>query len=179
MNRNKLAALIAGTALAALAVGCSTTDNANTANVNSNTAVVVNSNTVNTNANTAANTNANTGSRASYNANMTRADYDKDKARYEQEAKSSGSKIGTGANDGWLWTKVRASLLTADDLRDSTIDVDVDNGKVTLNGTVADGNQKVKAVSIAQKVEGVKGVTNNLKIKADGDANKNANAAKK
>ena len=171
MNRTKLAALIAGTALAALAAGCDRTDNTNVAN--SNTAVVVNNNA---NANANANTNTNANTRASYNANMTREEYEKDKARYEQEAKSAGRTIGTGLNDGWLWTKVRASLLAADDLRDSTINVDVDKGVVTLSGTVADGTQKVKAASIAKSVKDVKSVNNKLTIKADGAANKNGNA---
>ena len=175
MNRNKLAALIAGTALAALAAGCDRTDNT-TNGANSNRAVVVNSNNTNANTNANVSTNANANTRASVNANITREEYDRDKARYEQEAKSAGRTIGTGANDGWLWTKVRASLLAADDLRDSTINVDVDNSVVTLSGTVANGNQKVKAAAVAKGVDGVKSVNNKLTLKADGASNTNGNA---
>ena len=32
--------------------------------------------------------------------------------------KSAGGKIGTGLEDGWLWTKTRYDLLAADDLRE-------------------------------------------------------------
>ena len=106
------------------------------------------------------------------NANMTRADYDREKARYDDEARRSGRTIGSGVNDAWLWTKVRAQLMTADDLRDSTINVDVENDVVTLSGTVGTGNQKVRAADIAKKTEGVKSVRNNLTVSSG-----NSNAA--
>src|SRR3954454_9902315 len=99
------------------------------------------------------NTNANSNSRAAArteNANkggsgLSREDFEKQKGRFEQEAKDLGRKIGTGANDLWLWTKTRGALAAENDLRDSTISVDVDNGVVTLTGTVPDQPQKEKA----------------------------------
>lgn len=68
---------------------------------------------------------------------ITREEFEKDKDRYLREAKAAGRKIGNGAEDAWLWTKTRAALATADDLRDSTINVDADDNIVTLSGTVA------------------------------------------
>ena len=177
MHKKKIAALVAGTALAALAAGCrdTATTNANLANANSNVAIVTNAN-----ANTAANTNANTrNANGNWNASITREEYERNKEYYSEEARKRGSRIGLGANDAWLWTKVRASLLGADDLRDSTIDVDVDNAVVTLNGTVANGQQKVRAADVAKKVDGVKSVNNKLQVKADGAAGGNANANRK
>jgi hyperosmotically inducible protein len=97
---------------------------------------------------------------------MTRAEYEKNKESYAEEAKRLGRKIGAGANDGWLWTKTRASLAAEDDLRDSTINVDVDNDVVTLSGTVANATQKAKAEKIASSIEGVKSVKNQLTISA-------------
>jgi hypothetical protein len=146
--------------------GCSqtTNDNANTntrANANNNSAVA--------NANT--NTNANSNKRA-----PTRAEYEKNKQTYAEEAKSLGRKIGTGLDDGWLWTKTRFDLAAADDLRDSTINVDVENGIVTLSGTVANHEQMAKAEQIAKSVEGVKGVKNLLKVAPTTKSNANANA---
>ena len=79
----------------------------------------------------------------------------------------------TGANDGWLWVKTRFELATADDLRDSTINVDVDKGVVTLTGTVASAAQKTRAEAVAKSVDGVTGVKNQLKVQAA-----NANAPK-
>lgn len=144
--------------LSALALaGCeSAPPNANVSlkNVNSNTAVVVNSN-----ANvpvTSNNTN-----RWS-NTNVNRADYDKSRADYEKDKGSST--IGQGANDSWLWFKTRAALLSTSDLRESTINVDVVNDVVTLKGTVATKEQSTKAAQIAKDIDGVKSVTNQLKV---------------
>ena len=102
----------------------------------------------------------------------TREDYERNKEQYSKEAKDSGRKVGTGLNDGWLWVKTRFDLAAIDDLRDSTINVDVDNAVVTLTGTVANQAQVAKADQTAKAVEGVKGVKNMLKVAAA-----NANAA--
>ena len=181
MNKNKIAAFVAGTALAALAAGCAetttTNSNANGNTVPSNTAVVTNNNG---NTNTAGVTTTNTTTTTTThtaNANITRAEYDKDKDRYTREAKEAGSTIGQGANDGWLWTKTRAALLTTDDLRESTINVDVNNDVVTLKGSVASAAQKTKAETVAKGIEGVKSVKNELTVSASGaTTNHNANA---
>jgi osmotically-inducible protein OsmY len=167
MNKNQLAALVAGAALTALAAGCQTTTNTN----NANTAVVTNAN-ANANANVNANANANT---RTINANISREDFERERERFAREAREAGRKIGSGANDLWLWTKARAALAAADDLRDSTINVDVDNAVVTLSGTVASNDQKTRAGQVA-KVEGVTRVVNNLTVSAaGGGANQNAN----
>jgi osmotically-inducible protein OsmY len=178
MKRNKLAALVVCVALASLAAGCGGGDHANTntnasANANNTVLVTNNANTsasANANGNANANANANANSRANYNANMTEEEFGRERARYERDARDAGSKIGTGAKDLWVWTKVRAALTSADDLRDSTINVDVDNGKVTLSGTVASSQQQIKAVSVARGVEGVKPpIENKLQVRREGD----------
>ena len=172
MNRNRLAAFAAaGAALAAPATGCQTGTNTNT-NANGNTAVVTNRNAnVSANANTNANANART-----TNANITREEYERNKESFAEEARRLGRKIGTGAEDGWLWTKTRAALAAAADLRDSTINVDVDNAVVTLSGSVASQAQKTKAEQVAKGIDGVKSVRNNLTVSAaGGNANQNAN----
>src|SRR4051812_20081903 len=103
MNKNRLVAfVVAGVALAMLIAGCQTETNTN---ANGNTAVV----NANANANTNRNANANANTRTT-NANMTREEYEKNKESFTEEAKRLGRKIGTGAEDGWLWTKVRAAL---------------------------------------------------------------------
>lgn len=130
-----------------------TTTNANRMNVSNNTAVVVNSNTnmPSTNTNRWANANG-----------VTREQYEKDRAEYEKEKGSST--IGQGANDSWLWFKTRAALLTTNDLRESTINVDVVNDVVTLKGTVENAAQKAKAEQVAKGIDGVKSVKNELKV---------------
>jgi ABC-type Fe3+-hydroxamate transport system substrate-binding protein len=132
------------------------------ANMNSNVAVVVpsNSNAATNSGLVVGTTNSN-----SWNANITREEYDKNKDDYASRAKSSGSTIGSGVNDGWLWTKAKAALATANDLRDSTINLDVDNAVVTLRGSVATEAQKKRAGEVA-KVDGVSSVKNNLTVNA-------------
>jgi hypothetical protein len=113
---------------------------------------------------------------ANTNRPPTREEYERNKERYQREAKESGRTVGTGLNDGWLWVKARFDLAAADDLRDSTINVDVDNAVVTLTGTVASAAQKTRAEQVAKSVEGVKSVRNQLKVAPSGNANANANA---
>ncbi|HWF88717.1 MAG TPA: BON domain-containing protein [Pyrinomonadaceae bacterium] len=163
--RSRITGFIAVAALAALFAGCDNTANSNaTANRNAN----VNANATATATPVVANTNSN---RA-----PTRAETEANKERYNREAKESGRKVGTGANDTWLWVKTRWDLAAADDLRDSTINVDVDNDVVTLSGTVASASQKTRAEAVAKSVEGVKSVRNELKVQANTNANTNANA---
>ena len=153
MRGIKIAAVITIAVIGSLLTACNNTnENANT-NTNANTAVAANSPTP------PANANANRGG-------LTRADYDRDKAKYEREAKSSGRKIGTGVNDGWLWIKTRYELAAANDLRDSTINVDLENGVVTLTGTVPTALQKTRAEQVAKSVEGVTSVKNQIQIAA-------------
>ncbi len=162
--RRRLTGLIALAALAIVLPGCDNTANNNSlvnANANANATATVTPATV---------ANANTNTRRA----PTREEYERDKERYNREAKESGRTVGTGLNDGWLWVKTRFDLAAADDLRDSTINVDVDKNVVTLSGTVATAAQKAKAESVAKAVDGVTSVKNLLKVSA-GNANANAN----
>ena len=163
--RRRIEGLILLAALATLVAGCDSANRNANANANAN-AATANANATATPAVANANTNANR--RA-----PTREEYDRDKARYDREARESGRRVGSGANDGWLWVKTRFDLATADDLRDSTIDVDVDNGVVTLTGTVPSNAQKARAEQLVTVVEGVKSVKNQLRV---GTGNANANA---
>lgn len=161
MKSNKLTTLLAGYVLIILASGCQTTSNTNNGNAN---AVLTNANAnVNANVNANANTNANSNRRI-VNANISREEYEREKESFAEEARGLGRTIGTGANDGWIWTKTRAVLATTDDLRDSTINVDVDNAVVTLSGTVATQAQKAKATQVARGIDGVRNVRNNLTV---------------
>ena len=124
----------------------------------------------NTNRNTNTNTNTNTTRIAPSpaptldrtNSNISREQYDKNRAEYEKDKGSST--IGQGLDDSWIWFKTRAALLTTSDLRESTINVDVVNGVITLKGTVANAAQKASAEKVAKGIEGQKGVKNELKV---------------
>jgi hyperosmotically inducible protein len=172
MEKNRFVAFVVAALVSLLAAGCQTTTNTN---ANGNAAVATNANgnaNRNANANTNANANAN---RRQANANITRDEYERERESFAEEARRLGRTIGSGANDGWLWTKTRAQLAAEDDLRDSTINVDVDNAVVTLTGTVATNEQKARAGRVAQGVDGVRSVRNSLTVSAAGNTNRNAN----
>jgi osmotically-inducible protein OsmY len=154
-------------ALLLLIAGCDNTANTNNRAANANANANANGNT-NTVATSTPVTTVNDNRRA-----PTREDYERNKERYNREAKESGRTVGTGVNDGWLWVKTRFDLAAADDLRDSTINVDVDKAVVTLSGTVASAAQKTKAEQVAKAVEGVTSVKNMLKV-STGNANANS-----
>ncbi len=131
---------------------CESTSNTNVriSNANSNTAVVVNATA--------------TPTPRRDNSNISREDYDKNRGEYERDRGSST--IGQGVNDSWLWFKTKTALATANDLRDSTINVDVVNDVITLKGTVATAAQKTQAETAAKTIEGQKGVKNQLLVRA-------------
>lgn len=177
MNRTKFFASMAGVALLALTVACGGETEVNV-NANANTA------NLNTNLNTNVNTNTAAEANDNWNYNMTEAEYEGEKANWSKRASNLGDKIGTTAKDGWIHFKVRGALATVDDLRDSSINVDVENEVVTLRGSVANDAGKAAAEKAAKGVDGVKSVSNKLEIKKDADygmkdntngANKNAN----
>jgi osmotically-inducible protein OsmY len=168
MRSKTILSTLAGAALCLAAAACGSDENTNTANANR----AANANAVATATPTA------TPAASVYNRNYnSKDDYKKDDTSYRAEAKNAGSTIGSGLEDGWIHLKVRAALAAVDDLRDSTINVDVDNNVVTLRGTVANAAQKTKAAAEAGKVDGVKSVTNKLELKADGASNANTKSA--
>jgi hypothetical protein len=137
----------------ALTLGaCESTSNTNVrvSNANSNTAVLVDTTA--------------TPTPRRDNSNISREDYDKNRGEYERDKGSST--IGQGINDSWLWFKTKTALATTDDLRDSTINVDVVNDKITLKGSVASAAQKTGAGDVAKGIEGQKGVDNQLQVRA-------------
>lgn len=155
LGLTSLLALMAGVFAAC---GDTTTNNANTrANANMTNLGANNANTgaivVNANA---------TNSNRWANTNITREEYDRNRAEYERDR--GDDTVGQGANDSWLWFKTRAELMTVDDLRDSTINVDVANDVVTLRGSVETAAQKSAAEKAAKSVEGVKSVRNQLTV---------------
>jgi hypothetical protein len=181
---------------AALAISsCASTTPGTNANANraagadNNTGALVNSSQAPITGNTgnmgATNANATTSGNSNFNYNMSREEANANRSNVEAEARRAGGSIGQGANDYWIWMKTRGSLLTANDLRDSTINVDVNNGVITLKGTVANQQQKASAAKVAQGIEGKTSVVNQLTVNPNasvmgtnsnaGTANQNAN----
>jgi hyperosmotically inducible protein len=81
---------------------------------------------------------------------------------------SAAKKTGRAIDDGWIKSKIYAQYLADWNtvLDDSDIDIDVSNNFVTLNGIVKSAAARAKAVDIAKKTDGVKGVKDNLRVGA-------------
>ncbi len=83
-----------------------------------------------------------------------------------QTARTETSKAAAGAekalDDAAVTTKVKTALLADSQVKGTQINVDTDNGNVTLSGSVATASEKMRAEQLAQNVEGVKAVRNNL-----------------
>jgi len=70
----------------------------------------------------------------------------------------------SAAKDGWLVMKIHSEFVDEDALAGSNIDVDVKNGMVTLQGTIPNEAARAVAIREAKKNDGVKGVTDQLRV---------------
>lgn len=94
-----------------------------------------------------------------------------------QKAKETARQSGNAIKDSWITMKIHSMFVPEDALSDSDIDVDTNNGVVTLTGTVVSDAGKLRAAEIAKTTDGVKSVTNNLRIVAAGSATASAREA--
>jgi osmotically-inducible protein OsmY len=139
-----------------------------------------------TNLNGNANANANSSIRAESTPLATATPtpkYSEEQAREEREkAKANKETIGQSLEDAWIHTKIVAKLIGDADTPERKINVDVLDGAVTLRGTVDTAEAKSEAERIAKETDGVKKVTNQLKLAPPaktGNANKSAPAKSK
>jgi hyperosmotically inducible periplasmic protein len=76
----------------------------------------------------------------------------------------TGKTAGQNVDDATLTTSVK-SKLAADKLSSLTrVDVDTNNGTVSLNGVVESSDQKARAQELASQVNGVNRVINNIQV---------------
>jgi osmotically-inducible protein OsmY len=92
-----------------------------------------------------------------------------DKAKAEgrelkAEAGEAAGKAGAAITDAAITTAVKAKFLADTTVKGLRIDVDTDNGMVTLNGTVSSRAEADRAMTLARNTDGVKGVHDNMKI---------------
>ena len=74
--------------------------------------------------------------------------------------------------------KIHAQFVPDDALEDSDIDVDTNAGVVTLSGTVANDAGRARAIAIAKATDGVKSVTDKLRVAPEGSAGAAGSAAR-
>lgn len=73
---------------------------------------------------------------------------------------------GAAMSDAWITTKTKLALLTTEGVSGTVIKVDTVVGRVTLHGKVGSIEEKAKAETAAQKIDGVKSVHNLLQVVA-------------
>jgi hyperosmotically inducible periplasmic protein len=93
----------------------------------------------------------------------------------DQAAQTAGNAVdnaaantGQALTDTAITSKVKAAIFAEPGLKTLQIDVETNNGMVTLTGTVNSQENSDKAVAIARNVDGVKGVSNRLTVVPDG-----------
>ncbi len=97
----------------------------------------------------------------------TRAEWTEDRATEARtRAKASGDTIGDSLDDAWIHTKIVTKLIGNATTPERKINVDVNNNVVILRGTVDTAAEKSEAERVAKSTDGVKRVTNQLKVGA-------------
>jgi len=65
-------------------------------------------------------------------------------------------------SDAWITTKIKSKLTADPQLNPFNIDVDTEDGRVTLSGRVKDSAARTEAHKLAEDTEGVRSVSNDL-----------------
>jgi len=88
-----------------------------------------------------------------------------------REAGKAGEKVsheasnaGQHIEDAWITAKIQSKYFANSDIKSRKVDVDTQNGVVTLNGAVGTPAARDLAMNLAQETDGVTKVVNNLKI---------------
>jgi osmotically-inducible protein OsmY len=81
-----------------------------------------------------------------------------------EEGRRGAEVIGGGAGDLWITTKAKLKFLLSDEVPALDVNVDTDNGVVTLFGTVPTQKARQAATRLIQGVEGVQKVDNQLVV---------------
>ncbi|HEY2922133.1 MAG TPA: BON domain-containing protein [Candidatus Binatia bacterium] len=79
---------------------------------------------------------------------------------------TTGKTAGRNVDDAAITAAVNAAFVTDKPSFFTRIDVDTNNGVVSLNGIVDTPEQRARAEQLASRVDGVKRVINNLQVKS-------------
>ena len=87
--------------------------------------------------------------------------------------KGATTAAGTGANtgaverpDAWLTAKIQSKYFLDDEVKGHEINVETNDGAVTLSGTVGSELQRRQALALARNTEGVRNVIDRLQVDA-------------
>ena len=91
-------------------------------------------------------------------------DADRKTDEAQKKADQGADKVGDAASNAALTTMVKTKFLADTTISGLKIDVDSNNGVVTLTGNVRSAAEKQRAVRVARETEGVKKVVDHLKV---------------
>jgi hyperosmotically inducible protein len=77
-----------------------------------------------------------------------------------------GETSGQYIDDATITTKVKAALLTDKQLKPTQVSVETNQGAVKLTGNVTNKDQEAEAVKVANQVNGVKSVNDQLMVQS-------------
>jgi len=89
--------------------------------------------------------------------------------KLEQKAKSAAQDVKAEVTDSWLTAKTKIALYSDERVKGRQISVETVKGTVMLRGKVDSEESRTAAASIAEGVEHVKAVKNDLQVVAVGD----------
>jgi hyperosmotically inducible periplasmic protein len=84
-------------------------------------------------------------------------------------AKEMTKEAKSDVSDSWITAKAKMALFADDRVKGRQVSVETDKGVVMLRGKVDSADAKAAAESVAQGIEGVKSVRNDLQVVAPGE----------
>lgn len=101
-------------------------------------------------------------------ADEARSDIKRESAEARNDINTAANQAGDKMKDASITTKVNAELARDNDLSALKINVDTNAGHVVLRGAAPNGAARDRATTIAQRVEGVLSVDNQLTVGQQG-----------
>ena len=77
---------------------------------------------------------------------------------------AAADRAGEALSDGAITAKIKSKMALDDTIEAGDINVSTDDRVVTLSGTVASASERNRAVQLAKETDGVKKVTDRLRI---------------
>ena len=99
-------------------------------------------------------------------AGSTSAKMDRAADRVEAKVSNAADKTAMVTEDAAITAKVKAAILAEPGLKSLQINVDTSGATVTLSGSVDNADLRERAKQIASSTSGVKGVVDQLSVKA-------------
>ena len=101
-----------------------------------------------------------------YAQNTTGEKIEKKTEDAKDKAKTMGQDAKTGMTDSWITSKTKIALYSDDRVKGTQVHVETKSGTVMLRGKVDSNEAKAAAAEVAQGIEGVKSVKNELQVVA-------------